>query len=251
MSTTLAGRFVWRELITPEPAAAAKFYGDLFGWTSKSTAMPGMDYTLLRHGTLNEDVAGAMAPRMAGVPPHWLPYITVDDVDAAATKIAALGGKVVVPPMSVPGVGRWTVAVDPTGGTFAAFTGETPGATADRTPPTGTFCWAQLMTNNVDVAVGFYRQLLGWSAEAMGDTVVLSTGETMRATAMAFPPGMDMGSHWLNYVAVDAADASFARAVELGAKAIVPPSDIPNMGRFGVLQDPTGAYFAVWQAQRA
>jgi predicted enzyme related to lactoylglutathione lyase len=53
--------------------------------------------------------------------------------------------------------------------------------------------------------------------------------------------------HWMLYVKVDNADASAGKAAKLGAKQIVPPSDIPNVGRFAVLQDPTGAAISIFQ----
>ena len=84
-----AGHFVWRELVTPDPAATTAFYAKLFGWTAESMDM-GMPYTILKHG--EEQVAGATAPAMDGVPPHWLDYISVDDVDAAAGRVQSHGG---------------------------------------------------------------------------------------------------------------------------------------------------------------
>jgi uncharacterized protein len=51
--------------------------------------------------------------------------------------------------------------------------------------------------------------------------------------------------HWLPYVAVDDVDATIARARKLGARIPVDPEDIPGIGRFGVLEDPTAAVLAV------
>jgi uncharacterized protein len=249
-STSHAGRFIWRELLTPTPADTQTFYADLFGWTPKEIDM-GMDqpYLMLHHATLDEDVAGAMAPQMDGVPPNWLDYLTVDDVDAALAKVGALGGQAMTPAMDIPNVGRFAVVKDPTGAAFALFTSTTPGATdSERTPPVGTFCWSQLMTTDLAAAVPFYEALTGWTAAEMpGGMVVFNQGDIPRASAMTLPAEAQMPSNWLSYVAVDDADASTARATELGATCHHEPQTIPGMGRFSVLSDPAGAVFAVWK----
>ena len=161
--------------------------------------------------------------------------------------VAALGGEVVMEARSVPGIGRFGLAKDPTGAVFAPFKGENPGSTdTTRRPPVGTFCWSQLMTTGLDRAVSFYKAVFGWDAAPMGDMVVFSTGEAMRASAMTLPAGAPPYSHWLAYVAVDDVDATLARAVELGATAAKAPTDLP-MGRFAILVDPTGAAVALWK----
>ena len=61
-------------------------------------------------------------PGMEHNPPHWLPYIGVDDVDASAARITELGGTVVSEPMDIPDTGRFCVLKDPGGATIALFT---------------------------------------------------------------------------------------------------------------------------------
>ncbi len=253
MSTTShAGRFIWRELMSTDTAAARTFYSKLFDWSVKEVDM-GMEqpYILLHNDDIDEDTAGVMAPPMEGVPSNWMNYISVDDVDAAAALVEKHGGKILAPPFSVPGVGRMAPAMDPQGASFSLFKGEEPGASdTERTPPERTFCWSQLMTKNVDAAVPFYSAIFGWTAAPMGPgTVVFSTGEQMRASAMQFPDdaGDDMHPHWLAYVAVEDCDASFAKAKALGATVYKEPTTMPDMGRFAVLADPTGAVFALWK----
>lgn len=244
-----AGRFVWRELVSPH--IATDFYTQLFGWTAKEVDMGGMAYTLFHDPTLGEDVAGAMKPMMEGVPPHWFCYVTVTDLEAAKAAILAQGGAVLTPTMAAEGVGTWFVAQDRAGATFAPFIGAQPGSTPDRRPPLGTFCWSELMTNDLDRAVPFYTAVFGWSAAPMGPVTVLSTGEVQRASVHPYPPGTTgMPDQWLNYVAVADTDAAFAKAVALGARVIVPPSDMGEMGRFAVITDPGGAGLALWQAKQ-
>lgn len=112
------GAFSWSELTTGDPAAAAAFYGPLFGWRVEAMDMGGGPYHVLKVG--ETAVGGIMkAPPGAGpMPPAWGCYVTVDDVEATVARAAALGGKVVVPPMDVPGVGRMAVIADPQGATL-------------------------------------------------------------------------------------------------------------------------------------
>jgi len=112
------GAFSWSELTTGDPAAAAAFYGPLFGWRVEAMDMGGGPYHVLKVG--ETAVGGIMKtpPGAGAMPSAWGCYVTVDDVEAIAAQAAALGGKVVVPPMDVPGVGRMAVIADPHGATL-------------------------------------------------------------------------------------------------------------------------------------
>lgn len=122
------GSFVWQELMTPSPAKARTFFGDLLGWSFREVDMGehGL-YTIISHG--GRDVGGMMkmdGSMWDGIPPHWMAYISVADVDASCAKVADLGGKVCVPPFDVAGVGRIAVINDPTGATISLITFATP-----------------------------------------------------------------------------------------------------------------------------
>ena len=109
MSESVSGRFVWRELVDARGADAAAFYANLFGWSVHETDMGGgAPYRMLRNDGLDEDVAGVMRPMMEGVPPHWLDYITVDDVDAALARVVELGGQGITAVIPLP-IGRFAV----------------------------------------------------------------------------------------------------------------------------------------------
>jgi uncharacterized protein YndB with AHSA1/START domain/predicted enzyme related to lactoylglutathione lyase len=115
----LLGTVCWNELLTSDVAAAKDFYTGLFGWQAAGSPVPGMDYTLFK--THTKDAAGMMPLPMAGVPPHWLAYVHVKDVDATAAKAAASGGKVCAPAMDIPNVGRIAVIQDPQGAALGLF----------------------------------------------------------------------------------------------------------------------------------
>jgi len=110
----------------------------------------------------------------------------------------------------------------------------------------GAFSWFELMTSDVDGAKKFYSSLFGWGTEAMpmGDMnyTIVKVGEEGLGGIMDRPP-QAAGSppNWGVYVTVNDVDATARKAEELGGKILVPPTDIPNVGRFCVLQDPQGA----------
>ena len=109
------GALSWNDLITPDPEAAAGFYGELFGWTFEQ--MPGdVDYRVISNGGRSN--GGILAQEG---PASWLPYFGHDDVDALAGEIDGHGGKLFNGPMEVPG-GKFVVLADPQGAVFAALT---------------------------------------------------------------------------------------------------------------------------------
>src|SRR5262245_17223779 len=122
-------------------------------------------------------------------------------------------------------------------------------------PKVGSFCWIEVGTTDRLAAKNFYSKLFGWTAEDM------PMGPDMTYTLFRIG-GNDVGGayplmkeqidahvppQWMLYVKVESADAAAAKAVQLGGKQIVPPSDIPNVGRFAVLQDPAGAHISIFQ----
>ena len=115
-------------------------------------------------------------------------------------------------------------------------------------PANGAFCWNELGTTNLDAAKKFYSELLGWrmkesSAAGMVYNEIVVDGRENGVGGM-YQMGAEYGnapSHWMTYVAVDDVDAKAKQVAELGGKVCVPPTDIPTVGRFCVITDPTGA----------
>jgi predicted enzyme related to lactoylglutathione lyase len=117
------GAFSWCELMTTDPAAAKKFYTELFGWELKDMSMPGMSYTVVHVDGKGIGGIMGMPPNLPpGVPPNWGAYVTVPDVDATAKKVVELGGMILVAPQDIPTVGRFTVIRDPQGAVISAIT---------------------------------------------------------------------------------------------------------------------------------
>ena len=108
----------WNELATPDTSKAGDFYTGLFGWDQNVQDMGGMSYTSFMNG---DRPAGGMyspTPEMGEIPPNWLAYFAVDDTDAKLQKANELGATTIVPPMDIPGTGRFAVIQDPQGAVF-------------------------------------------------------------------------------------------------------------------------------------
>ena len=121
-------------------------------------------------------------------------------------------------------------------------------------PANGSFCWNELSTTDDGAAVKFYGELLGWEfkksdinacegseAPPMVYNEIVVGGKHVGGIYKMGPEFGGAPPHWMAYVAVDDVDAKAKQVEELGGKVCVPPTDIPNTGRFCVINDPTGA----------
>jgi hypothetical protein len=111
----------------------------------------------------------------------------------------------------------------------------------------GAFSWFELMTDNVDAAKEFYTRLFGWelekqSMEQGGDYwVVKMNGEGIGGMMQKPPEAAQSPNYWATYVTVESVETTVATAKAVGGTVLVPPTDIPNVGRFCVIMDPQGA----------
>jgi predicted enzyme related to lactoylglutathione lyase len=247
------GTFSWVDLATTDADAAKRFYTNLFGWEAEE--MPAGDagtYTMFR---LNGSWVAALyqqpdEQRARGVPPNWVSYVTVADVEDAAADAQELGGAVIAEPFDVDDAGRMAVVADPTGAVLALWEPRTH-IGAERVNDPGCFTWNDLATSDMETAQEFYTELFGWEAEQLDTngrppyTVWRNNGRTnggMRPLA----PQDGAPPHWLVYFTVDDVDDAVRRVDELGGEIVVEPFTVPA-GRFAVLRDPQGAYFAIYE----
>ena len=254
-ATSTGSRFVWHDLMTTDLQKSLAFYTTLFGWERKPWDMgPAGTYDMLYAGAIG---IGGMVPLPPDfpAPSHWVGYVSVADVDAACAKADAMGGKTCVPPTDIPSVGRFAVVEDPAGAIFSPFKGSGPDMPEPAAPPIGTVAWNELMTPDPEKAVEFYGGLTAWTVDKMdmgpaGFYYVFKRGDRSTAGMMQRPAGTPGRPAWTPYVAVASADESAARAAELGATLIVPPTDIADWGRFALAIDPTGAVFGVLETKK-
>ena len=252
------GQFSWTDLATTDVAAAKRAYSELFGWRTEEIPMPqGGAYTMANVGKGNVAGISAMMPdqKKAGMPPQWTVYFTVAKVDDSVKKATGLGAKVLAPAMDVMDVGRMAVLTDPSGASFAIWQAK-KSIGSQVTGEEGSIAWAELWTRNVDACGSFYSKLFGWGASVqdMGNMkyTMFAEGKDQRAGMMPMMPDVpaNVPSHWVVYFTVKNCDATAKKADSLKFKALVPPTDIPKMGRFAILSDPQGAAFGIFQSTR-
>lgn len=247
------GTFCWVDLATADAAGAKTFYGELFGWEADD--MPaGEDatYTMLR---LGDDYVGGLSEmaadqREAGVPPHWLSYVSVEDASAAAARARELGGTVPGGAFDVLDAGRMALVEDPAGARLALWE---PGrhAGAGRVNDTGCLAWNDLQTANPSPAADFYSALLGWEMEPIeqgGEVVYVTIKNGSSANGGIMPSQNDGPPHWLPYFTVASCNDALAKARDLGGEVLAGPMDI-GAGKISVLRDPQGAVFAVYEGE--
>jgi uncharacterized protein len=237
----------WVQLGTSDMDGAIDFYSALFGW---SVAESQPDTGGYRLALLRDRPVAGLSPLMSeGQPVAWSTYVSTDDADGTAEKVKANGGQVVVDPMDVMELGRMAFFTDPQGAAIGVWQpNQFPGAGIVQEP--GAFIWDELHTRDIAGAQAFYSAVLGWEVEErpFGDmtyTIWKANGEQVAGGMQMneqFPP--DLPSHWMVYFDIDDIDAGAEKVKQLGGTVSVPPSDIPDMGRFAVVSDPQGAVFA-------
>jgi uncharacterized protein len=248
-----AGKFVWYDLMTTDVPASLKYYGDLFGWTTKVDAGSTGPYTMLLSG--GKEFGGIMAiDKTRPMPSHWIGYIAVDDINAAAGRVPGLGGRIAHPVTEIPHVGHFAVIVDPQGAATCLFQGREMESADDWKMPSGpgVVVWNELLTTDPPAAARFYQGVVGWTSREedmgpMGKYWIFSAGGKDCAGMMKMPPDAQAPPNWLPYFHVADVDASTQKTQQLGGKIYVPPADIPNIGRFSVTADQTGATLALFK----
>jgi hypothetical protein len=263
----------WVDTEQPDPAAAAEFYGALFGWELEDRMpadAPG-DYFV---GTIRGKDVAAIGSQMEGAPtrPAWNTYVWAESADDAAARAKEAGGSVLAEPFDVMAAGRMAVIADPQGAAIRVWqAGNHRGAQLVNEP--GTWNFSELNTSDTDAARRFYNAVFGWEAQDIeldGQTSSMwrrpgygdhlaerDPGLRRRMADQGAPPGFEdciawllpldasqpgAPPHWSITFAVDDADAAAAKADELGGKVLLPPMDAPYV-RMTVLSDPQGAVF--------
>ena len=260
----------WIDTSQPDPEAAVDFYSGLFGWEFEDVTPPGAPAKYFIARLRGGDVA-AVASLPEGAPPRavWNSYIWSDDAEATAVKVFDAGGTVLMEPMDVTDAGRMAVFSDPEGAVFYVWQAKQhKGARIVNEP--GSLNFNGLGIRDVKQARSFYGSVFGWETLSLSGEPDMWTlpgygdhleerdpGMRARMAEGGAPKGFedvvasinripenepDTPPHWSVTFAVDDADATAAKAAELGGKVIVPPFDAPWV-RMTVITDPQGATF--------
>jgi predicted enzyme related to lactoylglutathione lyase len=263
----------WVDTGQPDPDAAARFYGGLFGWEFEDRMPPGsaMPYHVARLRDRDVAAIGGLPP---GMPPEpvWTTYVAVESADDTAAKAEAAGGTTLMAPFDVMDAGRMAVLADPEGASISLWQAKgTVGAQLVNEP--GTWNFSELNTRDPEGALAFYGAVFGWEAEiadqaeggftffrmpGYGDFLEQrDPGLRDRMGSLGAPTGFedavawlspmsgdrgDAPPHWSITFAVDDADAAADTAATQGGTVLVPPFDAPWV-RMTVLRDPQGATF--------
>lgn len=246
MSTN--GKFVWFEYVSADAKKAQGFYGELFGWNTQPVPMPEGPYEMIAVGG---KTIGGYLPTPPGAPAHahWISHLQTSDAKATAAQVKSLGGSIKKDVFKVGDFGQMAVVADPKGAVFALW----QPAKSEEPPKVenGHFCWNELGSADPEASVAFYRAVGGFEVDSMpmpeGTYHLLKSDSQPRAGIMK--QMMPQQPHaWLPYVQVANADATSDKAKKLGANVVVPPTDIPNVGRFAIFADPQGAALGILQA---
>jgi len=260
----------WIDTSQPDPGAAVAFYGGLFGWQFEDVMPPDAEGEYFIGRIRGGDVAAvgsipAAAPQMA----TWNTYIWVESADDTAAKVRDAGGQVLMEPFDVMDAGRMGVFADPEGAAFCAWQAKNHKG-ARIVNEAGSLNFNGLNTRDVAGAKAFYGSVFGWTTLVLeggaemwtlpgyGDHLEERTPGLRKMVAQSGGPvgfedvvasivpladdQPDVPAHWNVTFAVDDADATAAKAKELGGTVIVPPFDAPWV-RMAVLADPAGASF--------
>ncbi len=247
------GDFIWYELLTTDIEGAAAFYHAILGWEISDSGQANMDYRLAAAG--HTQVAGMMTMPQeaisAGARPVWLGYVAVDDVDQTVQKIQAAGGGVQMPPMDIPGIGRFAMVMDPDGIPFYVMRGSTDDVSNAYALDTAGHCgWNELAAKDLVGAVKFYSELFGWTMGfemdmgAMGfykffEQQGKAIGGMMQANDQAGPP------LWTFYFRVADIDAAAQGITTAGGTILHGPAEVPGNDFIINGVDPQGVLFAL------
>ena len=266
----IAGVPCWVDTSQPNPDAAASFYGGLFGWEFEDAMPVGSEGRYLIARMRGGDVA-AVSSQPEGAPPQatWNTYIWVEDADESVVKARNAGGSVLTEPFEVMDAGRMAVLADPDGAAFCVWQARAHrGARIVNEP--GSLNFNVLNMRDLEAAKRFYGAVFGWTTldlgngefwtlSAYGDYLEALTPGTRERTSelgaagfeevvaaitpIARDDGDDTHANWSVTFSTDNADATAAKATELGGTVLVAPVDAPY-SRLTVLRDPGGATFS-------
>lgn len=251
----LRGRFLWYELMTPDPPAARAFYTTLLGWGLESwTGADGPYVMWTRGGTA---IGGSMPlpeeALRAGAMPHWLAYIGTPDVDATARQAEQAGGKVMVKPQDIPQVGRFAVLTDPHGALFAVFApAQEPAPAAPA--QVGDCSWHELAAGDASQAWDFYARLFGWEKRGEGhDMGPAGVYQEYGCPGITEPLGgifnkpaeMPGPPHFTLYFRVEDVRQAAETVKSLGGQVLNGPMEVPGGDMIVNCLDPQGAVFSL------
>jgi uncharacterized protein len=248
-----AGKMVWADLITPDLAAAEKFYGGLFGWTFQRIRAGDVNYAVaMLDGRPIGGIVEKAIPAGQQQQSAWLTFLATSNVDDTKKLAVSHGAKVLADIKSYPMRGRQCVLSDPEGAVFALLASSS-GDTPDYLPANGDWIWTSLHAKDAGTEAAFYQNLLGYDVFDLPsddglEHLILSTDNYARASANDLErDSARRHSHWLNFVRVNNAAETAAKVLAMGGRVLVEPRVDRHGGMLAVFADPAGAPFGVME----
>jgi predicted enzyme related to lactoylglutathione lyase len=252
------GDFIWYELLTSDLASAKVFYDAVVGWNIQDRSDFPNDYRMIGRSD-GKFAGGAMQineeMKQGGARPVWLAYIYSPDVDAQAAAIERDGGKVMMPPFDIPGVGRVAMVTDPQGAPFYIMKpippeGD-PNAKSDVFSPDALqrCSWNELATSDPIAARKFYTDQFGWGSDEfmdmgdMGEYRFLEQNGTRIGALCGVVEGRQ--PKWRYYFRVPSIAKAKEIAEEKGGTIHMGPHQVPTGDYIIIGSDPQGAEFAL------
>jgi predicted enzyme related to lactoylglutathione lyase len=244
---TYPGKFIWHDLLTPDPQSAGKFYEELFGWQIDYQG----HYAVVRHG--GKLIAGILRVEPAddrirdGV---WMPSVSVADVDEAASLVEANGGKVLKGPVDMDQRGRAVLISDPQRAHLVLLSAK-GGDPADAEAAIGDWLWDEIWTNDPDKTSSFYQSVLGYDEVDLGDKYDVFIHQGEWRAGMRHVGDEKEYRLWMPVVRVADPMAIAQRVSELGGVVWVAPDEAPSDGNTALIGDATGALLLIqrWPPQ--
>jgi predicted enzyme related to lactoylglutathione lyase len=248
-----AGKVVWADLVTPDLAAAERFYGGLLGWTFQTVHSGDPDYAIaLADGVPVGGLLQKPIPAGERRQSAWLTFFAVRDVDASKRDAIARGAKIVADTKNYPLRGRQAVLADPEGAVFAILASSS-GDAPDYLARPGEWIWTSLLCQDPDTDAAFYQDIIGYDVFDLASDdglthLILSSDNYARVSVNAFPADSKRRhAHWLNFVRVASTADMLAKVVAAGGRVLVEPHVDRHGGLVAVVADPAGAPFGLME----
>ena len=235
--------FCWNGIVTTDIAKTLAFFPEVLGWKQQDMEMGGHKVSMLTNA--GRPLAHIRTPE-EGEPSWWNNYLRVDDVDAAAAKVAAAGGKIVVEPTDI-APGRFSTIATPSGAHMTLWK-EANADDADAPTGVGELHWVDLHSTDIAKDLAFIHEALGMKTQEMpmptGPYHILEPESATRAGAMA-GQNPQAPSAWVAWIQVESVDDTLGRVERSGGNVLAPAWDAEGIGRMAIVSDPVGVTFGV------
>lgn len=241
------------EIAGPDGPALQQFYRDLFGWKIDVMGQEMGNYALVE--TNEGGIGGGLFPTTDDMPvrSYVTFYVQVDDLQASLDKIAGLGGKTIQPPVEIaPGMGSFATFRDPGDNTVGLY--RLPSEWNGETPPKGNappVVHFEIGSPDAAALTQFYTEMFNWQVqlnEAFNYRLVQQEEGGIGGGIFEHTEGMPP-NHPSVAVMVDDLQQYFDKAVSLGGKALMPPSELPGgFGSIAIFYDIAGNRISLFKS---